>query len=83
MPRRRTTSPPDPSSVGSRYPHIARWVQDGWIEIGWPGYNLISFVRALDEGGMVWEGAAEYPSLNDALAALNAGIAAFLTGQGL
>lgn len=83
MPRRRTTPPPDPSSIASRYPHIARWVQDGWIEIGWPGHYLTSFVRALDEGGVVWEGASEYPSLDDALAAQDAGIAAFLTEQGL
>jgi hypothetical protein len=43
--------------VEQAYPHIARWVTaHGWIEIGSDGYSR-SFVRALDEGGMVWEGA--------------------------
>ena len=37
------------------YPHIARWVQSyGWIEMGADHYSR-SLVRALDEGGMVWE----------------------------
>jgi hypothetical protein len=43
--------------VEQAYPQIARWVTaHGWIEIGSDGYSR-SFVRALDEGGMVWEGA--------------------------
>ena len=36
------------------YPNITHWVKKhGWIEIGQNGY-LKSFVRVLDEGGMVW-----------------------------
>jgi hypothetical protein len=31
----------------------------------------------LDSGGMVWEGKAQYPSLHEALLALDAGIAAW------
>ena len=37
-----------------RYPNIAAWVQDGWIEIGHDS-NSGSFIRVLDEGGLVWE----------------------------
>lgn len=73
----------DTAAFPERYPHIARWVRDGWIEVGWTSYGTRSFVRALDEGGMVWEGAAEYESLADALAALDAGIAAWLAENGL
>ncbi len=59
------------------YPHIAAWVQDGWVEVGRDDCRP-SFVRALDNGGMIWEGEASYPSLHDALLALDAGIAAWL-----
>ena len=51
-----------------KYPYIASWVEDGWIEIGSNGYSS-SMVRVLDEGGMIWENKREYPSLEDALAA--------------
>jgi hypothetical protein len=34
-----------------RYPNIAAWVQDGWIEIGHDS-NSGSFIRVLDEGGL-------------------------------
>lgn len=38
------------------YPSVARWVKTmGWIEIGHDGMSP-SFVRALDIGGMIWEG---------------------------
>ena len=61
-------------SFESVYPNIARWVMDGWIEIGNESYTD-SFVRALDEGGMVWEGKSKYPMLEDALRDLDRGIA--------
>ena len=66
---------PAPDSLEARYPNIAAWVQDGWIEIGRDDFSR-SFVRALDIGGMIWEGAEEYESLDDALRALDDGIAA-------
>jgi hypothetical protein len=67
---------PEPGSFTACYPNIAAWVQDGWIEIGRDDYSR-SFVRALDIGGMVWEGADEYASLEEALRALDEGIAAW------
>ena len=37
-----------------KYPNIAGWIMDGWIEIGRNGYST-SIIRVLDEGGLVWE----------------------------
>lgn len=71
--------PTDP--FAALYPNIAAWVQDGWVEIGRDDYSR-SFVRALDIGGMVWEGEPSYTSLHDALQALDAGIAAWLEENG-
>ena len=49
------------------YPTIARWVMEyGWIEIGRDDMSR-PFVRALDEGGLVWEGQEDYATLDDAL----------------
>jgi hypothetical protein len=76
MPKRTRPAPP-PDSFQVRYPNIAAWVLGGWIEIGRDDYSH-SFVRALDIGGMVWEGELEYNSLEEALQALDAGIAAWL-----
>lgn len=48
---------------------------EGWIEIG---YNvdspLNSFIRALDCGGMLWEGKDSYETIDAALQDLNAGL---------
>ena len=56
------------------YPNITAWVSDGgWIEIG-DEIQTGSFVRALDEGGMIWEGAKRYKSVDEALQALERGI---------
>jgi hypothetical protein len=64
------------------YPHIARWVQThGWIEIGDNDYSP-SFVRALDTGGMIWEGLEQYPTLDEALQALESALAAWMQAQG-
>jgi hypothetical protein len=63
-------------TFAARYLHIAGWVLDGWIEIGPTDYTS-SFVRALDEGGLVWEGDTAYPSIEAALQALDAAIAAW------
>jgi len=61
---------PKSVSFEEAYPAIAEWVDGrGWIEIGWTE-NTPSFIRALDEGGLVWEGKPKYKSLDDALRAL-------------
>ena len=80
MPKRKSLAPP-PGSFAADYPNIAAWVQDGLVEIGRTDYTP-SFVRALDEGGMIWEGAARYPSLDAALRAHDAGIGRWLEENG-
>ena len=67
--------------VEGQYPNIALWVNEhGWIEIGSGEFSTL-FVRALDEGGLVWEGNGPYASLDDALWALDTAIAEW-TGSG-
>jgi hypothetical protein len=69
-------------AFADKYPNIADWVLGGgWIEIGRTDYQR-SFIRALDEGGMVYEGETEYQTLDEALQALDAGIAAWLKENG-
>jgi len=61
----------NPAAADERFPNITAWVHSyGWIEIGQDDYSR-SFLRALDAGGMAWEGKAEYASLDHALRALN------------
>jgi len=63
------------SSFEKSYPNIAHWVSShGWIELGRDDYRP-SLVRALDEGGMVWEGSAHYGTLDEALRALEDALA--------
>ena len=62
------------SAFEHAYPSLARWVTaHGWIELG-PTEGHSSFVRALDIGGMVWEGEPAYPSVDAALRALDAAL---------
>jgi hypothetical protein len=46
----------------------------GWIEIGQDDYRR-SMVRALDEGGIVWEGKTKYATLDELLRDLETGLA--------
>ena len=63
--------PRRPSGFEQIYPNIARWVQShGWIEIGDDGQSS-SFVRALDEGGLVRESNEDDTSLNEVLRTLD------------
>ena len=63
------------------YPNIARWIDEhgGLIEIGHNEDSpLTSFIRALDSGGMYWQGKDSYPSLDTAFQDLDAGLEAVL-----
>ena len=69
--------------IDTIYPTITRWVMEyGWIEIGHDDMSR-SFVRALDEGGLVWEGREHYATLDDALQDLEAGLVAWMQEQDL
>jgi repressor LexA len=69
----RTRSQEEPA-FEVKYPHIAGWIMDGWVELGRTDYSR-SMARVLDEGGMVWEGKTSYASLDELLSDLDAGIA--------
>ncbi|MCL4854085.1 MAG: hypothetical protein KJZ78_22225 [Bryobacteraceae bacterium] len=66
-------------SFGSRLnPHLWRWVKEfGTIEIGYCSQTR-SFIRVLDEGGLVWKGRRSYPTLDAALADAEAGVARWM-----
>ena len=65
-----------------KYLYIANWVQDGTIEIGYSGYDDV-FLRAIDEGGVIWESNEIYENLDDAFVALEAGIKAWCQEHGI
>jgi len=66
------------SQFSKLYPNIAYWVEAcGWIEIGQDEYSS-SLVRALDEGGMVWESSDDHETLDEALQALEMELAEWL-----
>jgi hypothetical protein len=65
-------------SVDEEFPHLTAWVSThGWIEIGYDDDHR-SFIRALDSGGMVWEGRMVYATLDSALQALDDSLAAWM-----
>ena len=69
-------------SLADAYPTVARWASGyGWVEFGIDGLDR-PFVRALDEGGTVWEGEARYGTLDEALGDLEDGLARFMEEQG-
>ena len=72
---KKTKSPKQLDAFADKYPNVADWVLGGgWIEVG-QTEQMHSFVRALDEGGMVFEGKSKYRTLDEALQALDKGIA--------
>jgi hypothetical protein len=61
-------------SIEAAFPNITLWVQEcGTVEIGYDP-NTDSFIRVVDEGGMVWSGKNHYEKLDDALKELEAGL---------
>ncbi len=73
------------ASFETRYPNTAYFVDAiGWIELG-RDYDspLTSFIRALDQGGMVWEGKDEYKTLDEAFQDLEQGLEAWMREQGI
>lgn len=63
------------------YPRISEWVKShGWIEIGQID-GMPSFVLALDEGGLIWEGKRGYTTIDQALHDLENSISDWLGEQ--
>lgn len=73
------------SSFETFYPNIAHFVDAiGWIEIGHNDDSpLTSFIRAIDMGGMVWEGKDKYSTLDKAFQDLEKGLGKWMREQGI
>ncbi len=69
-----------PSAIAEQFPNVVAWVREGWIEIG-PTDWTRSFIRIMDEGGMVWQGEEEYESLEAAFAEAELVIEAWWNGM--
>jgi hypothetical protein len=69
------------SSGSASHPYLWRWSAEfGTIEIG-HCRQTSSFIRALDEGGIVWKGRRSYRTLDAALADAEAGVARWMKDQ--
>ncbi len=65
-------------SFEDKYPKLSSWIENrDWLEIGYTEMSR-SFIRVLDEGGMVWERKAEYQTIDDALEDAERGIQRWL-----
>ncbi|MEO1404636.1 MAG: MarR family winged helix-turn-helix transcriptional regulator [Cyanobacteria bacterium J06635_1] len=64
------------NTFDEKCPHLSAWVGDGSLEIGNLGYrDSTSFIRVLDEGGLIWESEDCFGTLDEALSAAEAGLA--------
>lgn len=64
-----------------KYPFLSRWVAEfGTVEIG-HCHQTRSFIRVLDEGGMVWKGRRNYRTLDAALVDAEAGVARWMKDE--
>jgi hypothetical protein len=66
------------SAVAASDPRLWQWLREfGTIEIG-HCHQTRSFIRVLDEGGLVWKGRRGHASLDAALAHAEAGVARWM-----
>lgn len=80
--RKRTAGDALLFSFETTYPTIAQWVQSyGWIEVGQDDHSR-SMVRALDIGGIVWEGKAHYASIDELWRDLEKGLMKWMAENG-
>jgi len=69
------------SGLLASYPHLWKWVSDfGTVEIG-SCCQTRSFIRVLDEGGVVWKGRRSYRTLDAALADAEVGVSRWMRDQ--
>lgn len=61
------------------YPNLASWIlnRDGTIELGQDDFSR-SLVRILDIGGLIWESDERYATIDQALAAAERALAAWM-----
>ncbi len=62
--------------IAEQFPILTAWIEAGWVELG-PTDWTRSFIRVLNEGGTVWEGAETYETLEAAFAAAETAIEAW------
>lgn len=68
------------ASLG-KYQCLWRWVNEfGTVEVG-RCHQTRSFIRVLDEGGMMWKGRRSYLSLDAALADAELGVARWMRDE--
>ena len=67
--------------VPTSHPHLWRWVSEfGTVEIGLCSQTR-SFIRVLDEGGVIWMGRRNYQTLDAALADAEAGASRWIKDE--
>lgn len=71
-------------TIDEKYPNIRMWMADGGIEIGNTdsGYRNTT-AMVYDEGGVVWETAETFTSLEALLDAIEAAIANWCEAHGI
>ncbi|QQZ29629.1 hypothetical protein HMY34_13080 [Thiothrix subterranea] len=70
------------NNFSKQYPTITRWItEQGWVELG-ADEDSSSLVRALDEGGLVWESDSQTDSVDVALAELEIELLAWFQENG-
>jgi hypothetical protein len=71
------------SSFEQLYPNLTYLVESfGWLALGQDDYSR-SLIRILNEGGMIWEGEDQYESVDAALRAAEAAVAAWFKEVGV
>jgi hypothetical protein len=73
------------TSFEEAYPNIAHFIDAiGYITIGHDDdSSLTSFIRAIDPGGMVWEGKDTYQTLEEGFQDLEAGLGTWMREEGI
>ena len=71
------------SGLLAPYPHLWRWVTNfGTVEVGHCHCpQTRSFIRVLDEGGVVWKGHRSYRTLDAALTDAEAGVSRWMKNE--
>ena len=68
-------------SFDETYPHVTHWIKEqGWIELGYDGWRR-SWIRALDEGGLIWEGGDPAQTLDETFRELDTALAQWIREQ--
>jgi hypothetical protein len=71
-------------SFAEAYPNSTHFVEAmGYMPSGHDESPFTSFIRAIDFGGMVWEGQDTYKTLKDGFQDLEAGLGTWMREEGI